>query len=338
MSEMAGAARQSQSMSADQAFRRLREDLGGGKLADEKRIRGLTLTGATRAVRGELEVRTIVVERLVGEVEEPLSPGTALPQSIPLDPWVRAWPPARPDDLRSTNIDVRESYSVCDCPECHRSGAVRCGQCSGRGMAGSPPQRCGRCSGTGAIACKRCRQTGVLLRFKRIAQRVSTTKGRLRLPEGTPGVPRGPATGEVEVASSLGFKDANHVHQALTTAAPGMAGIEWLPRVVEELAAPAPGVGINSRLGWRSATGRWYEGWQLQCQTGGKVHEFFVPDSDGTIVGPRLRSPIKLAVAGGVTACILALAIGLITWRVGVAAAAEEDMRRRGAAAEAAAA
>ncbi len=57
----------------------------------------------------------------------------------------------------------------------------------------------------------------------------------------------------------------------------------------------------------------------MHCTAGGKSRTYFVPDTGAQIVGPRVRSPSKIAgVTGALTAVLLSAGL-LLNWRVGVA-------------------
>lgn len=317
--------------SGEEAFLRLRDQLARALLADTKRVRELKLVSAERDVCGEFEITTWDVERTVVDVEEPLLPGTRLVQSEALpDVWTIKWPPVYVQELGPENINLRDCHVTGPCPSCGRTGVVRCGTCGGRGTVGNPQQRCGPCGGNGTVACARCRQAGMLLTFKRIVQRVFQSKDTVTFPTGTARVSRGEASGQVEFGTALGFSDAAAVLAAMSSASEEAASLPWHDELATAVANPLrPN---ERRIGWRSVKGRWYNGSRLRCVTKRKELAYFVPDSDATVVGPKLRSPAKLTVVGVIAGCLLVSLVLVINWKVKVAAA--ETYKRRAVAAE----
>jgi hypothetical protein len=91
----------------------------------------------------------------------------------------------------------------------------------------------------------------------------------------------------------------------MTQASPAL-GPERLRELSAIMANPKP-VDDASQTAWLSLQGAWFDGWELQCMTGGTSKNYFAPDSRARVVGPRLYSKSKLASVVGVAVVVIAL-------------------------------
>lgn len=311
-------------MDANDALGRVKSELGRAWLHAPDRIADLTIANAEPAHVGEFEIRSVFVTREVEGIEEPLGRDPTAP-SQPLNLWAINWPPENEGSIGSTKIDVRETYEVLGCPACSQAGETQCGVCRGSGKVADPktnrPTRCNTCKGKGTIVCSRCAGRGKLLRFKRIIQRVKNTSTKTRLPDGAR-VPTGTASGTLEYSErtpALGSDRAIAVGEALRSKAPELEPLGWLPTLADQFATATPPSGMeDARTGWRTMHGRWYEGWKLQCVSKGKPIDYFVPDTGASVVGPRLRSPRKVAAVASIIAVAVIGTAVVSSWRTNV--------------------
>ncbi len=317
-------------MDASEALARVKTELAKTWLAAPERIAALSIKQAEAAHRGEFEIRSVFVSREIEAVEEPLTREPTVPP-IQFQPWAVQWPPENERAIGATKIDVRDAYEVVVCAACAQGGETGCGVCRGSGKVADPktnkPTRCSGCSGKGTLVCARCDGRGRLLRFKRINQRVKCVATKLNLPDRTK-TPSGAASGQLQFGERTPSATSDAVAAMATTlrtAAPDLEPLGWLTSLAQRYVAISVADGMkDARAGWRSIQGRWYEGWKLHCVSNGKHLDYFVPDTGANVVGPKLRSPSKIAgVVGAVT--VLLLSVGFVINRRMDAAQAELD-------------
>jgi hypothetical protein len=314
--------------SGEQALDRVKTELGAAKLSDPRLIAGLRCTSATRMTYVAGTVIHTTVARQATLVDEPLATPPAAP-SMRIGTWHPEWPPQSSRDLVNRAIDVREAYEILACPRCNAAGRTPCGVCHGSGQMADAktrkPTRCSGCQGHGTVACGQCRGACRLLRFLRIAQTVKVQKQISVYPSGAAGVPKGPRSGQISVEKPLGFTSQDAAVAWLTQNSAGLA-----PERVQELAAVAcnpHAADDGKQIGWLSVQGSWFDGWELQCATGGVSKNYFVPDTVAHVVGPRLYSKRKLASVVGAATLLVVLLGGVLSYAAERQRQAEEAAR-----------
>ncbi|HOX44403.1 MAG TPA: hypothetical protein PK668_12440 [Myxococcota bacterium] len=301
------------------AFERVRKELGQGKLVDPRRLAALQLRSGERARWGDCLVVTWVVDRELERVSEPLleEPQRA-PEAASL--WGPSWPPTDAKQLVDQASDQRQDWSVRSCPDCQGRGQQDCRRCAATGQVEDPKHPgqqvgCTRCDGRGTVNCPRCKAAGRLLEFARLRQRVERRRLHLKLPADAEAMPRGATTGQADFGLALGFDSVRDVEAAAASA--DLAASAWFPDLCralldrQDLGQAARG---ERRLGWRAASARWWDGWLLHCDAQGKAVRYFVPDSGARVVGPRLRSPLKVGIALGLAALAGLVLLALFHW------------------------
>jgi hypothetical protein len=299
--------------SGEQALDRVKTELGAAKLSDPRLIADLRCTSATRMTYVAGTVIHTAVARQATLVDEPLATPPAAP-SMRVDKWHPEWPPQSSRDLVNRVIDVREAYEVLACPRCNAAGRTPCGVCLGSGQVAHAktrrPTTCSGCRGQGTVPCGQCRGHCRLLRFLRIIQTVTTPKQTVMQPKDSLGVPRGVPSGSLSVEKPLGFSSADAAEAAIIQSSPALAG-ERIHEIAMMTANQRPNDDA-SQTGWVGLQGKWFDGWELQCTTGGIPKRYFVPDTAAGVVGSRLYSKTKLGSALGAVVAIVALAIGTL--------------------------
>ncbi len=301
------------------AFERVKRELGRGKLVDPRRLAALELRAAERARFGDFLVVTWVVDRELERVSEPL---TEEPRSPPEAAalWGPAWPPTDAKGIVDQAWDQRQDHAVRPCPDCGGRGRQDCARCAATGQVEDPRHPgqqvgCPRCDGRGARDCPRCKAAGKLLEFARVRQRVERRRLHLRLPADAHGVPHGATSGQADFGLALGFDSVRDIEAAAASA--DLARSPWYQELCRallergDLGTPRQG---ERRLAWRAASGRWWDGWLLHCDVQGRQVRYFAPDSGAQVVGPRLRSPLKVAIALGLAAMAALILVGLVLW------------------------
>jgi hypothetical protein len=301
------------------AFERVKKELGQGTLVDPRRLAALQLRSSERARWGDCLVVTWLVDRELERVSEPLlEEPQRPPEAAAL--WGPGWPPTDAKQLVDQAFDQRQDWSARACPDCQGRGQQDCRRCAATGQIEDPKHPgqqvgCTRCDGRGTQNCPRCKAAGRLLEFARLRQRVERRRQRLRLPADAGDAPHGSTTGQTDFGLALGFDSVRDVEAAAASA--DLAASDWFPelcRVLLDRQDVGQAVRGERRLGWRAVSARWWDGWLLHCDLQGRAVRYFVPDSGARVVGPRLRSPLKVSIALGLAALAGLLLFVLFSW------------------------
>jgi len=314
---MSQPAEMSISPEAEAAFGRVREELARNKLVSKARLASLKLKGARRERFARFEIEARAVTREVGWAEVPLKVEPAAPPVKP-ELWGTSWPPTRADLVKDETLDLRKSYELLTCESCEGEGGQDCPDCKGEGFINPPdnPYKhadCTRCGTKGRLSCTKCAGAGRLLKYPQVQQRVRSVRQQHSFPPDASAFPEGKPSGEVELSQHAGFASAAQASAAISTRAAGLAASPWLEQVAESLftACQVKAEQGDTLLGWVELKGRWFDGWLLECETGGKPVTYFAPDG-GVVIGPRLHDPRKLGAIFGGAAALLLLVVGVV--------------------------
>lgn len=296
--------------SAEAALERVLRVLLASRLADKALVQSLRCKEARRQTYLAGVTTRMTISRSMVVVQEPLR---ALPSaaSVLIDPWQLEWPPRSGSEATTRQIDVRQSYEVVPCARCGTAGRTQCAGCRGSGQVADAQNlarvmQCPNCAGRGTLLCPQCEGQGRLNRFSRILQTADTQKEEFELPADCFGVPKGTASGEVEIDQPLGFESSRDAAQAVLAKAASL-NPERSAELAKEIGGRVESASKDAatRLGWVRCRASWYDGWELRCVTGEIPRNYFVPDSSDDLVGPRLHSRAKVT-------SLIALIVGIV--------------------------